>query len=47
MDQGLEYIEDPEEAEFFQRRSRGIYLKTFLATLVLILVSRAYHIVFR
>ena len=32
MDHGLEYIEDPDEVAFFQRRSRGIYIRTFLTT---------------
>lgn len=45
MDGGNETIQEPEEIAYFQKRSRGIYWKTFLATLVLILVSRFSFIV--
>jgi len=47
MDHGLEYLDDPEEIAFFQNKARGIYMKTFFATLALILVSRTYHILAR
>ena len=35
-------IEDPDEMEFFKKRSRRIYLKTFLATLTVLLAGRAW-----
>lgn len=45
MDDGQKAVEDPELIDHFQKRSRKIYWKTFLATLLLILVSRASFIV--
>ena len=41
-DRGREIIADSALIEFFQRRSRRIYLKTFLATLAVMLASRAW-----
>lgn len=41
-DEGRELISDPDEAAFFQKRARRIYLKTFLATLVVLLAGRAW-----
>lgn len=34
-------LSNPEDVEYFRSRSRRIYVKTFVATLVLILVGRA------
>jgi hypothetical protein len=45
MDDGQKAIDDPDLIEHFQKRSRSIYWRTFLATLLLILVSRASFIV--
>ena len=39
---GRELIEDYDEVEFFRKRARRIYLKTFLATLGLLVVGRAW-----
>ena len=44
MDDKTEYLESSDEIAFFQRRSRGIYMKTFLSTLALIIISRGYLI---
>jgi hypothetical protein len=35
-------LSDPETIDYFQKRARRIYLKSFLATLALLLVGRAY-----
>jgi hypothetical protein len=37
-----ELLSDPEDIAFFRRRSRGIYVKTFVATLLLILIGRSW-----
>ena len=44
MDDGRRSVDDPKLIEFFQKQSKTIYTKTFLATLALILISRGYHI---
>lgn len=41
-DQGKELIADAEEADAFQRRARRIYLKSFVATLVVMISGRAW-----
>lgn len=41
-DEGKVLIEDPALAEHFQRRSRKIYLKSFAATLGVLLAGRAW-----
>jgi len=42
-DDGLELLQSEEEINYFRRRSRGVYIKTFFATLALMLVTRAWH----
>ena len=37
-----ELLSDPEDIAFFRRRSRGIYIRTFVATLLLILLGRGW-----
>lgn len=39
---GRELIDDAEAADFFQRRARGVYLKAFVATLVVMVAGRAW-----
>ena len=41
-DQGQRMLGSIEEIEFFRQRSRRIYLKTFVATLALMLMGRAW-----
>lgn len=41
-DDGVEKLEDAGHIEFFQRQARGVYLRAFVATLLLILASRAW-----
>jgi len=40
MDDGREPVRDPELIRFFQRQSRSIYMRSFIATFVLILIAR-------
>jgi Inner membrane protein YgaP-like, transmembrane domain len=40
MDYGKEAVSDPEQLSFFQRQSRTIYMRSFMATLVLILIAQ-------
>jgi len=40
---GNRAIDDPAEIDYFSRRSRAIYTKTFFSTLGLMLVARGYH----
>lgn len=40
MDQGKQAVGDPELIRFFQRQSRSIYMRSFIATLLLILIAR-------
>ena len=39
----VELLTSEEEINYFRRRARWIYIKTFLSTLALMLVTRAYH----
>lgn len=43
-DAGRVLIDDPDQATFFQKRARGIYIKTFVATLILMLAGRGWQI---
>jgi len=43
---GNQLLQDEAEVEYFNRRSRRIYLKTFFSTLALMLVARAYLYLF-
>jgi hypothetical protein len=47
LDRGMMLLDDPDEIAYFRGQARRIYLKTFLATLVLLLVSQAWIIFFR
>ena len=44
LDGPRELLSDPEEIAYFRSRSRGIYIRTFLATLVLLLLGRTFLI---
>ena len=35
-------LSDPEDIAYFRKRSRSIYVKTFVATLLLILIARSW-----
>jgi hypothetical protein len=37
-----ELLSDPEDIAFFRKRARTIYVKTFVATLLLILIGRSW-----
>jgi hypothetical protein len=37
-----ELLSEDEDIEFFRKRSRAIYIKTFIATLLLILIGRSW-----
>ena len=41
-ERGKEMITDPDEMAFFQKRAQRIYLKTFLATLAVMIAGRAW-----
>lgn len=41
-ERGKEMITDPDEVAFFQKRAQRIYLKTFLATLAVMIAGRAW-----
>lgn len=41
-DRGKEIIDDPDLVTFFQKRSRRIYLKSFVATLIVLVAGRAW-----
>lgn len=41
-DAGRELLRSAEEIEFFQRRARKVYIKTFLATLGVMIAGRAW-----
>jgi hypothetical protein len=41
-DEGREMLGTVEEIEFFRRRARAVYLKTFLATLGVMIAGRAW-----
>lgn len=41
QDDGRRPLSDPDQIEYFQKRSRGIYWRAFGATLVLMLIARA------
>jgi hypothetical protein len=42
LDGRNELLQDSESVEYFQKRARRIYLRTFLSTLVLLLAGRAW-----
>ena len=42
MDTGPQLLQDPAQTAFFRKRARGIYARTLIATLALLLVSRVW-----
>lgn len=42
LDAGSRVLQDPAEVAFFRKRARGIYARTVIATLALLLASRAW-----
>jgi hypothetical protein len=41
-DGSKQLLEDPEDVEYFRKRSRMVYAKTFFATLALIIAGRTW-----